>query len=345
MLLRPTAGTGICKTSMFIERGETDFTSDRGVPWSRVRFSVGKNMADSLSGIDLFVTVAEAGSFSAAAERLNITRSAVGKGIVRLEQRLGTQLFQRSLRNQSLTDEGAIFFRHCLRALEEVRAGEAALESGRWNVHGRLRVSVPALFGQLCLSSILLDLAREHPGLALDMILSDRVVDLVEEGVDLAVRIGMAPESAELAIRQLGEHRMTFCASPAYVRERGMPSLETLQSHDGVAYTNHGRLVDWQFRADGQVQSVRPNARLQVDDMRVVADAAIAGFGIAWIPSWLARRHLESGELVQVLSQLESAVFAINAVWPRTAHLPMKTQVVVEELSQRLPDSLALIEP
>lgn len=119
-------------------------------------------MANSLNGLDLFASVVEAGSFAQAAERLHLTRSAVGKGIARLEQRLGVQLFHRTTRSQSLTEEGALFHRHCLRALEEVRLGEAALASNKLTLNGSLKVSMPVLFGQLCVAPLLLELARPH---------------------------------------------------------------------------------------------------------------------------------------------------------------------------------------
>lgn len=147
-------------------------------------------MANSFNGLDLFASVVEAGSFAQAAERLHLTRSAVGKGIARLEQRLGVQLFHRTTRSQSLTEEGALFHRHCLRALEEVRLGEAALASNKLTLNGSLKVSMPVLFGQLCVAPLLLELAQAHPGLALSLSFSDRKVDLVEEGLDLVIRNG-----------------------------------------------------------------------------------------------------------------------------------------------------------
>ena len=180
-------------------------------------------MANTLNGIDLFATVVEAGSFAQAAERLHLTRSAVGKGVARLELRLGVQLFHRTTRSQSLTEEGALFYRHCLRALEEVRLGETALASNKLTLNGRLKVSMPVLFGQQCVAPILLALAKAHPGLALELSFSDRKVDLVEEGMDLVIRNAEPPDSLDLAARRLGEHGMTLCASPAYLAERGDP--------------------------------------------------------------------------------------------------------------------------
>lgn len=302
-------------------------------------------MSISLSGIDVFVAVVEAGSFAQAADGLHLTRSAVGKRIARLEQRLGVPLFHRTTRSQSLTDEGSLFYDHCRRALAEVRSGEAALESGKSQVNGRLRVSMPVLFGHLCVAPILLELAREHPGLTLEMSFSDRMTDLVEEGLDLVIRNGAPPDSSDLSARRLGEHGMMFCASPSYLQSRGEPATpQDLLRHDGVAYARQGRVLDWQVLADGRPQAIRPNARLQMDDLRGVADAAAAGFGIAWLPTWLAREPLASGALREVLPGLASVMYPINALWPYTPHLSLKTRLAVDALVRELPARLATMD-
>ncbi|HDX8359838.1 TPA: LysR family transcriptional regulator [Aeromonas hydrophila] len=301
-------------------------------------------MANSLNGLDLFASVVEAGSFAQAAERLHLTRSAVGKGIARLEQRLGVQLFHRTTRSQSLTEEGALFHRHCLRALEEVRLGEAALASNKLTLNGSLKVSMPVLFGQLCVAPLLLELAQAHPGLALSLSFSDRKVDLVEEGFDLVIRNGEPPDSLDLAARRLGEHGMTLCAAPAYLAERGEPmTLADLAQHEGIAYLRQGRVLAWQWQLDGQWQSVRPTGRLQLDDLHVITQAAIAGFGLAWLPSWLARPHLERGELREVLGSLKGRSYPINALWPHSPHLPLKTRMAIDWLASGLPERLASV--
>jgi len=301
-------------------------------------------MTNTLNGIDLFATVVEAGSFAQAAERLHLTRSAVGKGMARLEQRLGVQLFHRTTRSQSLTEEGALFHRHCLRALEEVRLGEAALASNKLTLNGRLKVSMPVLFGQQCVAPILLALAKAHPGLALSLSFSDRKVDLVEEGLDLVIRNGEPPDSLDLAARRLGEHGMTLCAAPSYLAERGEPmTLADLAQHEGIAYLRQGRVLAWQWQLDGQWQSVRPTGRLQLDDLHAITQAAIAGFGLAWLPSWLARPHLERGELREVLGSLKGRSYPINALWPHSPHLPLKTRMAIDWLASRLPERLASV--
>lgn len=302
-------------------------------------------MRDTLNGIEVFVAVAEAGSFAEAAAGLHITRSAVGKRVARLEQRLGVLLFHRTTRSLSLTEAGVLFHEHCLRALEEIRAGEALLESGKWQVSGRLRVSIPVLFGHLCIAPILIELAEQYPGLTLEMSFSDRMVDLVEEGFDLAIRNGALPDSSDLVARSLGEHGMVFCASPAYLQHHGEPSsIEALQQHDAVAYMRQGQLLDWQVRVDGQLRSIKPKARLRMDDLRAVIDATLANLGIAWLPYWLAREYLLRGELLEVLAAQPGVTFPINALWPHTPHLPLKTRVAVDALLEKLPARMAVVE-
>ncbi len=301
-------------------------------------------MANTLNGIDLFATVVEAGSFAQAAERLHLTRSAVGKGVARLELRLGVQLFHRTTRSQSLTEEGALFYRHCLRALEEVRLGEAALASNKLTLNGRLKVSMPVLFGQQCVAPILLTLAKAHPGLALELSFSDRKVDLVEEGVDLVIRNAEPPDSLDLAARRLGEHGMTLCASPAYLAERGEPvTLAELPEHECIAYLRQGRVLSWWWQEAETWREVQPRGRLQMDDLNAITQAAIAGFGLAWLPSWLARPHLERGELREVLGALKGRSYPINALWPHSPHLPLKTRMAIDWLASRLPERLASV--
>ena len=205
-------------------------------------------MTDTLKDIPVFVAAVEAGSFAQAAIRLHLSRSAVGKSIARLEQRLGVRLFQRTTRSQSLTDNGALFYERCLRALEEIRGAESLLETGKQQVSGRLRVAMPVLFGRQCVAPLLIALAQEHPGLELEMSFSDRVVDLVEEGFDMAVRNGTLQDSSVLVARKLGEHRMVLCAAPEYLLKKGQPqSVNDLSQHTAINYLSAGRVLSWQL--------------------------------------------------------------------------------------------------
>lgn len=201
-------------------------------------------MTDTLKDIPVFVASVEAGSFAQAAVRLHFSRSAVGKSIARLEERLGVRLFHRTTRSQRLTDNGALFYERCLRALEEIRGAESQLETGKHQVNGRLRVAVPVLFGRQCIAPLLIELAQEHPGLELEMSFSDRVVDLVEEGFDMAVRNGALADSSVLVARRLGEHRMVLCAAPDYLLKNGQPqTVDDLRQHTAINYTRAGRVL------------------------------------------------------------------------------------------------------
>ncbi|NHV26732.1 LysR substrate-binding domain-containing protein [Burkholderia sp. D-99] len=302
-------------------------------------------MRSNLKGIDVFVAAAEASSFAQAADKLHITRSAVGKSIARLEERLGVVLFQRTTRSQSLTDEGALFYDHCLRAMEQIQAGEALLETGKWHMKGRLRVSMPTLFGHLCVAPILIELAKVHPELDLDLSFSDRSVDLVEERFDLAVRVGTLPNSSGLVARPLGEHRMAFCASPAYLSRCGEPATyEELERHRALAYTRFGQVHRWPVIVDGQRVELQPAVRLLSDDLSALMDAAVADLGVAWLPYWLVRDALRGGALRELLPDRPGVIFPIQAVWPYTLHLPLKVRAAVDALLEHLPARLAVVE-
>ncbi len=302
-------------------------------------------MRNNLKGIDVFVAAVEASSFAQAAEKLHITRSAVGKSIARLEERLGVVLFHRTTRSQSLTDEGSLFYEHCLRAMDEIQAGEALLETGKWQMKGRLRVSMPTLFGHLCVAPILIGVAKAHPDLDLELSFSDRSVDLVEERFDLAVRIGTLPNSSGLVARALGEHGMAFCASPAYLSRYGEPQTwRELEKHKALAYTRFGQVHRWPVLVDGERVELQPAVRLLSDDLRALMDAALADLGVAWLPYWLVRDALRGGALRELLPAQPGVVYPIHAVWPATPHLPLKVRAAVDALREHLPARLAAVE-
>jgi DNA-binding transcriptional LysR family regulator len=296
-------------------------------------------MNERLNGIAAFVQSVEAGSFALAAERMQLTRSAVGKSIARLERRLGVRLFHRTTRRQSLTDDGQAYYERCVRALAELDAGEAALDTGRRSPTGRLRVSVPVVFGRHCVAPVLLELARQHSGLIVEASFSDRVVDLVEEGFDLAVRIGTLSDSASLSARRLGTQRMGICAAPSYLAEHGCPThADELGRHIGIAYGRDGQTASWRVRgADGEICESRVDSRLRFDDLQVIVDAAVSGAGLAWLPCWLMAPHVRAGALTLVMDSERVLATAIHAVWPRTRYLPSKTRAAIDALAAKIP--------
>lgn len=281
-------------------------------------------------GVELFLQIVESGNLTEAAERLNLTRSAVGKGLARLEARLGTCLLQRSTRRQRLTEDGQAYYEHCLRALAELEAAESVLESGRQQPRGRLRVSVPLAFGHHYAAPALWALLDRYPELEIDICFSDRMIDLVQEGFDMAVRIGPLPDTDRLSARRLGQQVMGLAASPAYLQRKGaIGSIEDLAAHRGIAYRSN------------TAQRSRLASPLIVDDLQAVADAAIAGVGLAWLPSWLVAHYALRGQLQAVLPSYREQPAPIHVIWPTAAHMPAKTRCAIDALVAATPSCLA----
>ncbi|KRP44662.1 DNA-binding transcriptional regulator, LysR family [Pseudomonas libanensis] len=281
-------------------------------------------------GVELFLQIVESGNLTEAAERLNLTRSAVGKGLARLEARLGTCLLQRSTRRQRLTEDGQAYYEHCLRALAELEAAESVLESGRQQPRGRLRASVPLAFGHHYAAPALWGLMERYPELEIEICFSDRMIDLAQEGFDMAVRIGTLPDTDRLSARRLGQQVMGLAASPVYLQRRGsIESIEDLAVHRGIAYrsntTHRSRLA----------------SPLVLDDLQAVADAVIAGVGLAWLPSWLIAHYALRGQLQAVLPSYREQPAPIHVVWPTAVHMPAKTRCAIDALVAGTPSCLA----
>ena len=301
-------------------------------------------MSETLAGVDVFVAAVDAGGFAAAASRLNLSRSAVGKTVAKLETRFGVRLFHRTTRALALTEDGQLFYERCLRALEELRAGRAVLDSGRKEAVGRLRVSMPVLFGRRCVAPVLTRLAAEHPRLELDLNFTDRLVDLTEDGFDLAVRNGAVGDGAALMQRRIALQRMTVCAAPAYVAQFGAPtSVEDLMKHHAVAYGRAGRSKAWLFPREGaEPLEITPPSRMRFDDLTAITDAAAEGLGIAWLPCWLVRDRVKTGELVPLLTEVPRHVFQTFVVWPQSPHMPLRVRLAIDALAAELPGSAEL---
>lgn len=294
---------------------------------------------DNLNGIATFLTVAEAGSFSAAASRVNVTRSAVAKSIGRLESRLGVRLFHRTTRQQLLTDEGARYYEHCSRLMTELRDVESAMHDGLRGLEGRLRISAPVLFGRRCVAPVLRALVRTHPRLQLEARFSDRVVDVLAEGFDLAVRIGPLADSTSLVARKIGTQHMAIFASPDYLAANGRPSsVADLSQHTGILYGRSVQARTWRILdADGSSHEVLLDGRERYDDLQVVADSAVEGGGLAWLPRWLGAPYLASGQLTLVMDSDRVLSVDIHAVWPQNRYLPLRLRTLIDALADQVP--------
>lgn len=296
--------------------------------------------SERLKGIEAFVATADAGSFTAAAERLSLTNSAVSKSVARLEDRLGSRLFERTTRRLALTDAGTAFYSTCVRVLADLEEAEAVLAAQRYEPVGRLRLDAPAAFGRLQVWPLLLRFAQQHPHLRPHVSLTDRFVDLLEEGIDVAVRIG-GPDHwpASLGHRYLGSERLIFCASPGYLARSGTPaSPADLSRHDAVLYGKaDGSTSPWLIAHDaGAVERRTMEGRIVVGSGEAQVAAVKAGCGIAQLATWLVREDLASGALVPILPGYTTDGLPLNLVWPVGRQLLPKVHTILDLLASEL---------
>jgi DNA-binding transcriptional LysR family regulator len=290
---------------------------------------------DHFQGIPAFVQAVECGSFSVASRRMGLSPSSVGKAVARLEQRLGVQLFQRTTRRLSLTDEGADFYESCLRAVSELDRATGRARDSRRQPAGRVRIALPSLYGRVRVMPVLIASSQSHPELDLDVLFSSRAVDLIEEGFDLAVRIGRLDSSATHVARRLGEQALMLSASPAYLRQHGTPAtLDELAQHTCIARLREGRHEAWQFREGAMGSSRLPqNARFRFSDFDAVKEAALAGLGLAQLPAWFISDALRAGRLRPVLPEWQPPPLPIHVLWARTTRMSARMRVVIDALA------------
>lgn len=291
-----------------------------------------------LKDIVPFVACIEGGSFTAAAERLHVTGSAISKSVSRLEARLGSRLLERTTRRLALTDAGQAYYQTCIRILEELAEAESVLAAHRTIPSGRLRLAVPNTYGRLDVLPLLIPFCRQHPEVELSLAFSDRFVDLFEEGIDVAVRIGdIAGLPASLGYRHLGREKMAFCASPDYLATAGRPRNEAeLLLHRAILYERvDGTSKPWVFATDdGHLFWRAVPYRMTLGDVDAQVQAVCAGLGVAQMPTWLIRKQLKQGELEILLPQLQPDGLALSLIWPRRKQLLPKVDALLAVLSE-----------
>lgn len=290
---------------------------------------------DRFDGIHDFVAAVRLGSFAAAAAARGVTASGVGKSVSRLESRLGTKLLHRTTRRLSLTQEGTAYYDLCVQMLDDLDEMESSLATGRQSPAGRLRVDLPAAFGRLHVLPTLLDFAAQHPRLNLAVTFTDRTVNLVDEGIDLAVRIGALNNDADLVARRLGTQRLLICAAPSYLARHGAPlRREQLAEHDCIVGWRRQGPPTWLLRAADGGAIVQPiRVRHEFRDGQAMLGAVLAGAGLCQLPTWLIDTHLRSGALVPVLDDYAGGEMPIHAVWPVTRYLKPKLRAAIDALS------------
>ncbi|GEO14345.1 LysR family transcriptional regulator [Microvirga aerophila] len=293
-------------------------------------------MLDRITSMQVFVRVAGLGSFSAAARSLGLSQTMVTKHIAALEGRLGVKLLHRSTRRLVLTEGGRNYLAACERILVEIEEAEASSSLDRIEPRGTLRLNVPLTFGFREIAPALAEFGRLHPALTVDLGLADRYVDLIEEGWDLAIRIGRLKDSS-LVTRKLAPCRIVVCAAPSYLEAYGVPATpEDLGRHNCLGYTLPSTLsaTRWLFGHEGET-AVPVSGKLRANNGDALLAAAVAGQGIIYQPTFLVGDCLRDGSLVRVLAEHPVPEFGVHAVLPSGRQAPAKVRAFVEFLARR----------
>ena len=287
---------------------------------------------DTFRQISTFVEVVARGSLSAAARAEGIAPAMIGRRLDALEARLGVKLLQRTTRRLALTDEGAAFLEDCQRILAELEEAEAAVSERSRRATGHLLVSAPAGFGRQHVAPLLPSFLAEHRDLTVNLNLSDRIVDLIGESVDVAIRIASPADSNLVSVKLADNHRVVV-AAPAYLKRHGTPqSLDELARHNCLAISSEGSQRGWTFLDKGKPVTLKVTGNMVCNDGAVLHDWALAGKGLAWRSMWEVAGQLESGQLVTVLDQHAAPGNDIYAVFAQRRHLPLRIRAFVDFL-------------
>jgi DNA-binding transcriptional LysR family regulator len=287
--------------------------------------------------IQAFMRVVEAGSISAAAERLGIAKSAVSRRLSDLEKHLGVQLLRRTTRRLNLTDTGRSFYDRCQRILADLEEAEAAVSQAHGLLQGRLRVAAPLSFGVRHLGPAIAEFMQRHPQVRFDLDFNDRQVDLLAEDIDVAIRITRQLEDSSQIARRLWTSRVLLCASREYLRGHGTPITPAdLVTHQGLLYSNAPDPALWTLQgADGREYSVRVQEQLRSNNGDFLRQAAVAGAGLLLSPSFIVHESLRRGELVIVLPDYRHEELHAYALYPQTRHLSQRVRAFVDFLVER----------
>ena len=291
---------------------------------------------DKFLEMQTFASVVDAGSFVRAAESLDMSKAAVSRYVADLEERLGVRLLHRTTRKLSLTEEGRAFHVRCKVLLGELEEAESEITASSAQASGLVKINVPVTFGIMYLAPLWSDFMAANPRVTLDVTLSDRVVDLVEEGYDLAVRIGSLPNSS-LISRKLASTRMVLCASPAYLKKHGHPKHPAdIAEHTVLAYSLLAMGDHWELEGPPGKVKVLVHPVMRTNSGDTCRAAALKHQGIILQPSFLVEEDLRSGALVEFMPQYRSAEFGIYAVYPSRQYVSAKVRLLIEFLAKAL---------
>lgn len=289
-----------------------------------------------LNDIVVFTKVAETKSFTGAADQLGLPKSTVSRKLAQLEERLGVRLVQRTTRKLALTEIGEAYYQRAARIVADIQAAEQVVTDMQATPRGRLRVTAPIDLSTRYLGAIVADFIAEHPDVTVELDATDRVVDLIEEGFDVAVRFGQLPESTLIA-RKLTVLNAVLCASPAYLAKRGTPkSVDELEDHDKVLFAPSARTTGWTLLNGDQTYELGRPARFISNNLGAVRDVVLAGGGLAVVSEFMVACDIHEGKLVRVLPEWTSRPFDVQAVYPARQNLPPRLQLFLDHLAKAL---------
>ena len=294
---------------------------------------------DRLKQIESFVAVVAKGSLTVAAAAEGVAPAVVGRRIDALEERLGVKLLLRTTRRITLTHEGSAFLEDCQRILADIGNAEASVSAGGVKASGYLRITAPAGFGRRHVAPLMPGFLARHPDVSLSLTLSDRVVDIAGEGVDIAVRVGDLPDSSLVSVR-LADNRRLCVAAPAYLKRAGVPQHPSeLGRHECLTLSSDASQTrGWAFSVNGQVSHLRPSGRLDCSDGQVLHAWCLQGLGLAWRSTWEVEADIASGALLPVLEAFAAPANGIYAVVPQRKHLPLRVRLWIDYLKQHYGD-------
>ena len=295
---------------------------------------------DRLKQIESFVAVAAKGSLTAAARAEGVAPAVIGRRIDALEERLGVKLLLRTTRRITLTHEGSAFLEDCQRLLTDLSNAEASVSAGGVKASGYLRITAPAGFGRRHVAPLVPRFLALHPEVNVSLNLSDRVVDIVNEGFDCAVRVGDLPDSSLVSVR-LAENRRLCVATPAYLQRAGTPRTPSeLSRHECLTLSSDASQArGWAFMVEGELVHLRPSGRLDCSDGQVLHDWCLQGHGIAWRSGWEVEGEVAAGLLASVLDDYAAPASGIYAVFPQRKHLPLRVRLWIDFLKHSYSDT------
>ncbi|MFD1703605.1 LysR family transcriptional regulator [Methylopila henanensis] len=293
---------------------------------------------DRIELFRIFARVVECSSFTRAADSLGVPRSSASAAVQELEARVGTQLLRRTTRRVSATQDGAAFYERCVRLIADVEETEGLFRQSASHPSGKVRINVPGRIGRLIIAPALPTLLDQYPDIDVDLGVTDRAVDLVQDGVDCVLRVGAIGDTGLIA-RQIGELELINVASPAYLKRHGVPlAPEDLSDHLAVNYASpsSGRVEDWEWSRDGAVHATAMRSRVSVNNAEAYIACCLAGLGLIQIPAYDVRSHIAAGELVEVLPKHRAAPMPMALLYHHRQHLSRRLQVFADWLERLL---------